>query len=58
MDVEAALQDINQFRRDALPQMAESILEMDSLTNKMETSIQKLEGGTEIQDDLIFDIQP
>lgn len=42
VDVEAALQDIGSFRREALPQMAESIVEMDDLTQRMESSVQKM----------------
>lgn len=56
-DVDAALNDINSFRREALPQMANSIIEMDKLSGQMEESIQKLEGGTKAQDELVFDIQ-
>lgn len=56
-DVEQALSDINRFRREALPTMASSIVEMDKLTGDMEKSIQKLEGGTKAQDELVFDIK-
>ncbi len=44
-NVDAALQDISQFRQNALPQMANSILEMDQLTTKMGESINKMETG-------------
>ena len=44
-NIDAALSDLSNFRRDALPKMAESIVEMDSLTKKMEVSIQNMEGG-------------
>lgn len=48
-DVEAALQDIGNFRREALPQMAHSIVEMDDLTQRMESSIQKMERAEHAQ---------
>jgi uncharacterized protein YaaN involved in tellurite resistance len=47
-NVEAALTDISEFRRNALPKMAESILEMDTLTQKMGESITDMEGGNAI----------
>ncbi|MDC0662919.1 toxic anion resistance protein [Marinobacter sp. SS21] len=45
LDVEAALQDLGSFRREALPQMAHSIEEMDNLTQSLESSIQSMEGA-------------
>jgi len=56
-DVQTALADISEFRRNALPQMAHSIVEMDGLTSKMEDSIGKMEKGNEVSDDLILDIE-
>ncbi|MBX2848469.1 MAG: toxic anion resistance protein [Acidiferrobacterales bacterium] len=56
LDVQTALDDISSFRRNALPKMAESIVEMDSLTNSMEESIQKYEKGVEISKDSVFEI--
>lgn len=44
-DVQSALDDISQFRRNALPKMAHSIVEMNDLTGKMEGSIRKMEGA-------------
>lgn len=55
-DVQAALDDISQFRRDALPQMAQSIVEMDGITGQMEQTIQKLEKGTSAADVLILEV--
>lgn len=49
VDVEAALQDIGSFRREALPQMAESIVEMDHLTQRMESSVQKMNRAEQAQ---------
>lgn len=55
-NVEQALNEISSFRRDALPEMARSIIEMDGLTQKMGDSIEKMEGGNavskEINDDM------
>ena len=53
-NVETALQDISAFRREALPGMANSVLEMDSLTTKMEESISKMERGNEVVEDFVF----
>lgn len=54
--VEQALSDISSFRRDALPEMAKSIVEMADLSKKMGDSIEKMEGGNavakEIDDDM------
>ena len=44
-NIDAALNDLSSFRRNALPKMAESIVEMNDLTKKMETSIENMEGG-------------
>jgi len=56
-DVQAALDDISTFRRNALPQMANSIIEMDKVTTDMESSIQKLEKGDEkLEDPLLIEI--
>lgn len=49
-DVETALEDISRFRRDALPQMAHSIVEMNELTGKMEHAIQDVEQGRAARD--------
>jgi len=42
-NIQAAIDDISTFRREALPGMAQSIVEMDEITGKMEKSIQKIE---------------
>jgi len=44
-DINAALDDISDFRKKALPQMADSILEMDKLTETTEAGIQRMEQG-------------
>lgn len=50
VNIESALQDISSYRQNALPQMAQSIIEMDSLTEKMESRIQDMEQGREAQE--------
>ncbi len=47
-DIATALRDISRFRQEALPKMANSILEMDKLTKETEDAIEKLEKGSEI----------
>lgn len=56
-DVELALQDISEFRRNALPKMAESITEMDQITGSMESAIVKMEEGSVASDDIIIELQ-
>lgn len=55
-NVEQALNDISEFRRGALPQMANSIVEMDGLTKKMGDSIEKMEGGNAIAEEMDDDM--
>ena len=56
MDVQTALEDITRFRREALPTMASSILEMDKLTEDMNKEIEKMEGGDKVADVLEIEI--
>ncbi|EAS66626.1 toxic anion resistance protein [Photobacterium angustum] len=51
-NINAALNDISQYRVKALPQMAQSILEMDQLTEQMESRIKDAEKGKDIQQNL------
>ncbi len=53
-NVQGALDDISRFRQEALPEMAQSILEMDELTDNMESSIRRMEEGQETREE--FDI--
>ncbi|MFQ5973490.1 MAG: toxic anion resistance protein [Alphaproteobacteria bacterium] len=46
-DINAAMDEISRFRQEALPQMAQTILEFDELTAAGEAAVQKLEKGTE-----------
>ncbi len=45
-DVNSALDDISSFRRESLPQMAETIVEFDHLIGEGEKSISRLEDGS------------
>ena len=53
-DVDDALNDLRQFRRDALPTMAQSIAEMDDLTGRMEDSIERMESGNAAAEDYLI----
>ncbi len=44
-DIDAALDEISRYRREALPTMAGSILELDQLTAESEAAIKKMESG-------------
>ncbi len=56
VDINAALDDISTFRKEALPQMAGSILEMDSLTKATEAAIQRMEEGTKVAPVVSLDV--
>jgi uncharacterized protein YaaN involved in tellurite resistance len=45
-DINIALDEISRYRREALPQMASTILELDELTTEGEASIRRLEEGS------------
>ena len=53
-DIDTALDEISRYRREALPTMASTILELDQLTAESETAIENMERGrtasTRIQD--------
>ena len=44
-DIDAALQEISRYRREALPAMAGNILELDRLTAQSEEAIDRMESG-------------
>ena len=44
-DINAAMEAISTYRRDALPKMAETILEFDKLAGEGESAIAKMEQG-------------
>ncbi len=55
-DLNAAMDDISRFRSQALPTMAKSILEMDSLNKKAEASIKNMERGNQTKP--VIDLNP
>ena len=55
-DIQAALNDIAAFRRDALPQMARSILEMDEMAEAATEVIDKMDEGKQIQQEYGLEI--
>jgi uncharacterized protein YaaN involved in tellurite resistance len=56
VDINAALDDISTFRKKALPQMANAILEMDNLTKATEAAIQRMEEGTKAEPVVSLDV--
>jgi uncharacterized protein YaaN involved in tellurite resistance len=48
-DINAAMDEISRFRQEALPQMAQSILEFDQLAAAGEAAIEKLEEGSKVR---------
>jgi uncharacterized protein YaaN involved in tellurite resistance len=44
-DIDTALDEISRFRREALPTMAGTILELDTLTAESEQAIENMERG-------------
>ncbi len=55
-DIQAAMDDIAHFRQVALPQMAETILEMDKITTESGRIIDKLEQGNRAQPELAIEV--
>ncbi len=55
-DVTAALHDISTFRQNALPQMAENILEMDKMAAEAEEQVQKVEKAERVSGDFSLEI--
>ena len=48
-DIKDAMEDISTFRQEALPHMAETILELDGLTKQAETTIKKKEQASKVE---------
>jgi len=55
-DVISAMDDISRFRREALPGMAKSILDMDNMTEEMNSVMDKMEEGNKKSDALVIEI--
>ncbi|MBF0203926.1 MAG: toxic anion resistance protein [Desulfamplus sp.] len=56
VDINSAYDDISRFRQQALPVMANTILEMDALTRKAEESISNMEKGNRTAPEFTLDI--
>ncbi len=55
-DINDAMDDISTFRKEALPKMAETILEFDELTKDGEERIKKMEQGNRVAPAVTFDL--
>ncbi len=55
-DIRAALDDISRYRREALPKMAQNILEMDQLAQQSEEQIQRFEKAGVVAKDFSIEI--
>ena len=54
-DINAAMEEISKYRREALPQMAQTILEFDKLAEEGEAAIKKMEQGRAVRPTLDLD---
>lgn len=55
-DIKAAMDDISSFRQNALPQMADQIIQLDKLTGEAEETIQRMEQGNAAQPMIVIDV--
>jgi uncharacterized protein YaaN involved in tellurite resistance len=55
-DIRIALEDVSNYRQQALPQMAQSILEMDQLASKTEEQIKRFEHAGKVSGDFSIEI--
>lgn len=55
-DINAAIEDISKFRREALPQMANNILEMERLTGEAEEVMRKMDKGNKAAPAMTLDV--
>lgn len=55
-DINTAMEEIARFRQQALPQMAQSIVELDKLTQAGEAAMQRLEEGDRVAPKLTLDL--
>jgi uncharacterized protein YaaN involved in tellurite resistance len=47
-DIRSALDDISKFRHDALPKMAQTIVELNDMTEQQDKAIEELEKGNRV----------
>ena len=55
-DVQSAIDDLSTFRQEALPQMAQSMVEMDQLTTQMESAIKDSEASAKYRENAEIDL--
>ncbi|MFH0924757.1 MAG: toxic anion resistance protein [bacterium] len=56
VDINSALDDIAKFRQEALPQMANSVLRLNTLTNQAEESIKRVEESNKARANIVIDV--
>ena len=56
-DIDSALEDISAFRKEALPQMAQNILEMDNLSKNTEAAILRMEQGNKAAPAITLEVE-
>lgn len=56
-DINSALNDVSQFRMKALPQMANTILELDQLSSEAEKAIAKVESGNRSKSEIVLQVE-
>jgi len=57
VNIRAAMEDIATFRQNALPKMAQSVLELDRLSSDADETIRKLERGNQARPRLNIDVE-
>jgi uncharacterized protein YaaN involved in tellurite resistance len=56
-DIQGAIEDISQFRTQALPQMASTIGELDKLSSEVKKEVDKIEQGRQARPQLSIEIE-
>ena len=56
-DIKTAMEEISNFRREALPQMANNILRMDQLTADAGEAIERMDRGDRAQSSIVIDVE-
>jgi uncharacterized protein YaaN involved in tellurite resistance len=56
-DIKTAMDDISKFRRESLPQMAQNIMRLDSLTAEAEEAIERMDRGDQAQRAIVIDVE-
>jgi len=56
-DIKTAMEEISNFRREALPQMASNILRMDQLTAEAGEAIERMDRGDRAQSSIVIDVE-